>query len=246
MLPSHELTKTQIDRLGNRLRRGDPTQSDLRLLNDYRRSFSESYEDVASRIRDQLGLEPAGRPTKSTTSIVGKLRREKTRLSRMQDIAGCRLVVEDILTQDVVIENLKGLFDKVTVVDRRERPSHGYRAVHVILERHGKLIEIQVRTSLQQAWAQVSEKLSDIVDPSIKYGMGDEEVLLILARMSDRIKQHEEKESELNKIIETEGPANVFELAWDVYDMKEDITQLLNAIGENLARLKGHKDDLSD
>jgi ppGpp synthetase/RelA/SpoT-type nucleotidyltranferase len=164
----------------------------------------------------------------------------------MQDIAGCRVVVNDLLTQDIVVENLKGLFEKVTVVDRRERPSHGYRAVHVIVERRGKLIEIQVRTSLQHAWAQVSEKLSDITGPSIKYGIGDEEVLLILARMSDRIMQHEEKEGELNKIIKTEGPANVFELAWDVYGMKEDITQMLNAIGENLARSKGRKDDLSN
>lgn len=246
MAPSEGFTKSQIDRLGERLRKRDISEGDLRLLDTYRRSFAEASEYVFAQIRDRLGLEPAGRATKSTTSIVGKLRREKTRLSRMQDIAGCRLLVADVLSQDVVVENLIRLFEKVTVVDRRERPSHGYRAVHVIVERDGKLIEIQVRTSLQQAWAQVSEKLSDIVDPSIKYGVGDEEVLLILARMSDRIMQYEEKESELNKAIKTEGTANLFELAWDVYDMKEDITQMLNAIDENLARSKGSKDDLSD
>ena len=103
----------------------------------YRRSFAESYEDVVGRIRDQLGLEPSGRPTKSTASVIEKLRREKTKLSRMQDIAGCRVIVKDLLTQDEVVEKLKSAFDKLKPVDRRERPSHGYRAVHVILENHG-------------------------------------------------------------------------------------------------------------
>jgi ppGpp synthetase/RelA/SpoT-type nucleotidyltranferase len=35
------------------------------------------------------------------------------------------------------------------VIDRREKPSHGYRAVHVIVECGGRMVEIQVRTELQ-------------------------------------------------------------------------------------------------
>ena len=185
MLSSAELSKNQVDRLGNRLRKGDITEADLRLLDSYRRSFTDVYEDVVRRIRDQLGLEPTGRPAKSTTSISDKLRRESIRLSQIQDIAGCRVIVPDILTQDEVVARLNGLFDKLTVVDRREHPSHGYRAVHVIVDRRGKLIEVQVRTSLQHAWAQLSEKLSDEVDSAIKYGGGDEELVSLLAMMSD-------------------------------------------------------------
>jgi putative GTP pyrophosphokinase len=93
MLPPSELSKSQINRLGDRLRTHDLNEADLRLLDSYRRSFTEVYEDVVGRIRDQLSLEPTGRPAKSTTSIIEKLRREKTRLSRMQDIAGCRVIV---------------------------------------------------------------------------------------------------------------------------------------------------------
>ncbi|MDT5157340.1 MAG: hypothetical protein QOH51_1697 [Acidobacteriota bacterium] len=36
-----ELTKTQVDRFGDRLRKGNITEADLRLLDQYRRSFSE-------------------------------------------------------------------------------------------------------------------------------------------------------------------------------------------------------------
>jgi putative GTP pyrophosphokinase len=147
MLPRSELSKNQIDRLGNRLRKGDIRDVDLRLLDSYRRSFTEAYEAVVGQIRDQLALEPTGRPAKSTTSISEKLRRESIRLSQIQDIAGCRLIVDSISTQDKVTAQLKKLFDKTIIVDRREHPSHGYRAVHVIVDYRGKLIEIQLRAS---------------------------------------------------------------------------------------------------
>ena len=132
MEKASEISKTQIDRLGDRLRKGDIQDDDLRLLDTYRRSFSKAYEDVVGRIRDQLDLEPTGRPAKSTTSIFDKLRRESIRLSQVQDIAGGRLIVSDIKNQEEIIDQLKRLFVKTTVVDRREHPSHGYRAVHVI------------------------------------------------------------------------------------------------------------------
>ena len=88
-----ELSKTQIDRLGDRLRIGIPSQIDLRLLDEYRRSFGEGYEIVVRTIREKLRLEPTGRPAKSTPSIIEKLHRESIRLSQIQDIAGCRVVV---------------------------------------------------------------------------------------------------------------------------------------------------------
>lgn len=146
---TREMTKTQIDRLGDRLRKGNISDADLRLLDLYRRSFSEAYEIVVGTVRKELGLEPTGRPAKSTTSISDKLRRESIRLTQIQDIAGCRLIVPDIASQELVVQSLESLFGNITIVDRRKRPSHGYRAVHVIVNYRDKMIEIQVRTSLQ-------------------------------------------------------------------------------------------------
>src|SRR5215211_9553152 len=101
-----ELSKTQVDRLGDRLRKGNITEADLRLLDQYRRSFSEEYEAVVEAIRKELGLEPTGRPAKSTTSISDKLRRESIRLTQIQDIAGCRLIVADIAAQERIMASL--------------------------------------------------------------------------------------------------------------------------------------------
>jgi hypothetical protein len=95
-------SKSEIDRLGNRLKGGQPTDDDLNALAVYRRSFGESYETVVGAKRDVLRLEPTGRPAKSTTSLIGKLQRETIRLSQVQDIAGCRLIVRDLLEQDRV------------------------------------------------------------------------------------------------------------------------------------------------
>ena len=65
--------------------------------------------------------------------------------------------------------------------------SHGYRAVHLIVDPREKPIEIQIRTSLQHQWAELSEKMSDIVDPGIKYGSGNEGARSLLAKYSQLI-----------------------------------------------------------
>ncbi len=56
--------------------------------------------------------------------------------------------------------------------DRREKPSHGYRAVHVVVYEDFAPMEIQVRTRLQDTLAQISEKLGDIWGRGLRYGEG--------------------------------------------------------------------------
>jgi putative GTP pyrophosphokinase len=196
-----EMTKTQIDRLGERLRKGNISDDDLRLLDLYRRSFSEAYDFVVGTIRNELALEPTGRPAKSTTSISDKLHRESIRLTQIQDIAGCRLIVTDIANQESVVQSLKSLFEHTTIIDRRARPSHGYRAVHVVVNHQVKLIEIQVRTSPQHLWAELSEKYSDIVDPAIKYGGGSKDAQEILEKASKLVAVEESNEKLLTEIL---------------------------------------------
>jgi putative GTP pyrophosphokinase len=150
----------------------------------------------------------------------------------MQDIAGCRLIVQDLATQDEVVERLKELFDKLTIDDRRERPSHGYRAVHVIVNYSGKLIEIQIRTSLQDGWAQFSEKLSDVVDRGIKYGGGDSEVVSLLAILSDVTWDVEiaKKKKDVGGMIRN----------W------ERSQESFERLGKAIRRLRGLEDDISN
>jgi GTP pyrophosphokinase len=142
------ISKTQVDRLGDRLRRGEVSDDDARQLDDYRRSFADAYQEVVGGVRKATRPEPTGRPAKSTTSIVEKLQRETMRLTQMQDIAGCRLVVQDVLAQERVAKQLSDALPSAVVVDRRKQPSYGYRAIHIIATARRKPIEIQVRTEL--------------------------------------------------------------------------------------------------
>jgi putative GTP pyrophosphokinase len=249
-----EISKTQIDPLGERLKKGNITEADLRLLDSYRRSFTEAYEIVVGRIRKELELEPTGRPAKSTTSISDKLRRESIRLTQIQDIAGCRLIVADIANQETVVDSLKNLFEQTTIVDRREQPSHGYRAVHVIARCNDKMIEIQVRTALQQLWAELSEKYSDVIDPAIKYGGGGESIQISLREMSDHVAKCELLEIEVAHLLEeiiTEGlPDAVKQSALEAQQStniaRQAALNYLRYAIEHPEEVKGEKDALSD
>jgi hypothetical protein len=109
----------------------------------------------------------------------------------MQDIAGCRVVVDNIAHQEQFVAALKTDFLDASVMDRREKPSYGYRAVHVIVDVSGKPIEVQVRTALQQMWAELSEKASDVLDPTIKYGGGRDEWRSFLTKSSEAVAAYE-------------------------------------------------------
>jgi ppGpp synthetase/RelA/SpoT-type nucleotidyltranferase len=219
-----------VDKLGDRLRRGRIAEGDFRQLDAYRRSFAEPYEEIAAIVRNETGLEPTGRPAKSTTSIIEKLCRETTRLSQMQDIAGCRLVVPNVLVQNQVVDQLTSVLPRAVVVDRRNQPSFGYRAVHIIARARSKPVEIQVRTELQHLWAQLSEKLSDVFGAAIKYGGGDSEVQEHLSGSSAGIAALEDLELQLSGLALSESPelrSLAARLTGEVAQRKRNLRQLL-------------------
>jgi ppGpp synthetase/RelA/SpoT-type nucleotidyltranferase len=89
----------------------------------------------------------------------------------MQDIAGARVVAEMTRNeQDELVTKIKQLYPEAREIDRRVRPSFGYRAVHVVVTAEGRLVEIQVRTELQNLWAQLLERLADQWGRQIRYG----------------------------------------------------------------------------
>lgn len=136
---------------------------------------------------DFLGV--ASRP-KTVGSIVAKLGRESTRLTQMQDVAGGRIVVPLILLQEAVSDALvhsfrnKGLPVRVTDTTHAG-DAHGYRAVHVIPVIDGKPVEIQIRTAMQNQWAQLVERLDQRFGWDLKHGDGPDEWSTWLRLFSD-------------------------------------------------------------
>lgn len=243
-----EMSKTQIDRLGDRLRKGNVSDDDLRMLDEYRDSFDPAYEMTIKLLRDELGLEPTGR-RKSRPSILDKLRRERTRLSQMQDIAGCRVVVATIIDQNALVEKLAEAFSDAArfgspiMIDRRSAPSHGYRAVHVIVASLEKRVEMQIRTEMQQRWAEASEKAADALeDISIKYGGGDIQVHGLLMDVSSLIFEMEECELLAHDKIECPMPI----ASMDVDAAERMIDEIRNTIENQKKQVDESLDDLFD
>lgn len=54
--------------------------------------------------------------------------------------------------------------------DRRDAPSAGYRAVHLVVTWDGCPLEVQVRTAPQHVWANAMERLADRVGRGVRYG----------------------------------------------------------------------------
>jgi len=163
-------SKSQINKLGERLAKNAvPEEADLVLLQKLRAAYDEPMRAVERTLRG-LGLQATSR-LKTVNTIVDKLKRERTRLSTMQDIAGLRIVKDMTLTeQGEIAGRVVAAFGEAKLVDRRERPSFGYRALHVIVTLDDCLIEVQLRTELQDLWAQLMEKFGDKIGRGIRYG----------------------------------------------------------------------------
>ena len=195
-------SKSQIDKLGERLKRGERSRDSFYAVAEFRNRFIPATEAVAERIvaaRPRFKFDITQRPAKSTPSIVGKLTREHSRLSQIQDIGGLRLVVSKVSVQERAVQLVKRLYQNARVVDRRSLPQHGYRAVHVIVEHNGCYIEVQVRTRLQNGWAQYSEKLADMHGMQVKYGRGTAQVRKDLTYLSDAVKSIENYEAKADE-----------------------------------------------
>lgn len=172
------MSKSQLDKASKRVRKfmrgevaGTEINEALPLIVAYRQQFIAPVGRVnadLSRLRNRLGV--AGRITsrpKTVGTIVEKLSRgEGTSLSRMEDIGGCRLVVESIHDLRRIIEATEnGVADHVVRRDRDylDKPRQsGYTAFHrtVVECTSGLPIEIQLRTQRMHDWAEHVERLS--------------------------------------------------------------------------------------
>lgn len=175
------LSNSQITKLGDRLRQGRLDAEDLKLLDEFRQTFSVLDEQVYPVIQQVLHSKEnctlTKRKRKTQQSIVDKLiRQPNLRLPQMQDIAGCRIVVQGGSQAVQQINNL--LHDAFTSkhwqVESKNRNAEGYQAIHIIVKSDKKFYETQLRTYAQDVWANLVERLCDEKN-TLKYGGTEQE-----------------------------------------------------------------------
>ncbi|MFF4805774.1 RelA/SpoT domain-containing protein [Streptomyces sp. NPDC001351] len=168
-------SKSQIVRLGEHLTKADePSDEDLAALAQLLLAYDDTLGSALEVVR-RLGFEPTSR-VKNTGTILEKLARHGgSWLKSIQDLAGMRIVLNgDRTDQDEAVMVITQAFGasarEPKIIDRRSQPSQGYRAVHVIVYPDGIPVEIQVRTRWQHEWADMFEKLADLIGRGIRYG----------------------------------------------------------------------------
>lgn len=189
-------SRTKIDRAGITLRdwwAGDVEPDDWdELLDAFRTmiSFREAFQLPLNKtvmglrsmvvsewpeLKHQDGSIPVVQRLKRREQILSKLHRmPETRLSNMGDIGGCRAVLDSRDRVDAVLHRIKRRWHvHGDVRDMRdEPPPSGYRAVHVIVVRDGRRIEVQLRAPHEHEWALAVERTGQRLGIPLKEGLG--------------------------------------------------------------------------
>lgn len=176
----------------------DEIDSALRVLEDFRAahqvSLTTAYMGLKSMASSENCEARLSQRLKRRETILDKLSREPTlALANMQDIAGCRAVVQTIDELKKIQRRLQHRRPVIRSNDYISKPRlSGYRAVHVVVDYHGRRIEVQLRTVVMHEWAIAVERLGVRLKEDLKSGRGPKEVLVWLATVSQAMATEEQ------------------------------------------------------
>lgn len=207
MSNDERVSSKAVNRAGELLRRGDSAPvaeraAAMEVLGEWRALHSVPLNSMKITLAKYATAADASaivvQRLKRADSIIKKLRRPKAGvLSQMQDIAGARAVVSDI----EAVRRVQAAYDcgrvrnaLIKEYDYIGAPQDsGYRGLHRRYRFHGvgpsapydgRLVEIQVRTRVQHAWATAVETMGTLLQESLKSSEGPEDWLLLFKEIS--------------------------------------------------------------
>lgn len=224
------LSKKQVDRTGDVLRSGNVTPEVLDILSQWRARHVYPLNlafNLLKRYTDKIGNNAIyGQRLKRVTSVIHKLQRlPDAKLSRLQDIGGCRVILTDyerlrnlarsLAKSKSILNNFK---DYITYPKL-----DGYRSIHFIYECNSRSpefdklkIEIQLRTQLQHAWATTVEIIDSFENQGIKLGGGSEDWRRFFYLVADEFARLEKLPFHDNVATQVERIAEITRLASDL------------------------------
>jgi len=186
-------SKSRVNRAGDAVRAGTATTDDLIAIDEWRaahRAVLNTFQAILRTRTKGKNISVAQRHKRKRT-IFDKLHRiPGMQLSRMDDVAGCRLIFRNIKQLESFRRefhaarfnhSLKNEPDKYNYI-QRPKPT-GYRGIHDIYQYDvrsdsgkalkGLYVEIQYRTLVQHAWATAVEVVGFITESQPKFQKGD-------------------------------------------------------------------------
>ena len=251
-IPEH--SKKAVDRAGITI--VDSTASNaalqeaLAVINNWRASHSfplNTFQvNLRRRARTMDGRALIAQRIKRLNSIEAKLTRFPTmKVSQMQDIGGCRAVMRNVALVRRMVSSYQASSIKhklMRVDDYLASPqASGYRGVHLIYRYYsdrsdvynGLLIEIQIRSLLQHAWATAVETVGTFLKQSLKASQGHEGWLRFFVVMSSALALREGTTTAPGTTtVKSEVQAELRQLAREL-----DVKRRLQAYGDTLKAL---------
>lgn len=197
-----EHSKSQIDRSGRVLAKETfKTEDDLAevetIFDEYRSSHLRPLTDLTLDL--QRWLTDYGKTyyiaqrLKRKPQILRKLNRLSARLTQLQDIGGCRIIVDDNASVDRIWRFVEDkvraesglLITRSTDYRDKGRDDTGYRALHLLITNDGYALELQIRSQIQHYWAESIERTSVIYGHHLKEKEGDQQVIDYFKYLSD-------------------------------------------------------------
>ena len=170
----------------------------IKILYNWRSSHAYPLEVITNNLRCSNPKANVVQRLKRLDSIMGKIERfPDMSLYRMQDLGGCRVIVDSISEVYDAIDRFKT--SRIRHVLKRENDyiqnpkESGYRSYHMVYqfqsdetETYNKniLIEIQFRTKLQHIWATAVEMMGIFTKSKLKASIGDKDILRFFVLVS--------------------------------------------------------------
>jgi len=182
-------SKSRIRSAGKRIVKDVGTSEDGAVLENFRGSHAYILNTFQANIRNHSRgvARTVGQRLKRRNTILDKLRREPNMpLAAMHDIAGCRMVFDNLSDLVKVRESMHGARWRHSLTHEHDRYDYitrpkgtGYRGIHDVYEYrvnsvggvpwNGLRVEIQYRTLPQHAWATAVEVADLITSNRIKF-----------------------------------------------------------------------------
>ena len=195
-------SKSEINKAGSIIANPSSTKEDrdnaLIILNNWRAAHAYPLQVICSNLRLRNPCAIVVQRLKRLDSITGKIERfPDMSLYRMQDLGGCRVIVDTVDQVYEAIEKYKN--SRIRHILKREYDyiqnpkDSGYRSYHMVYqfrsdkkETYNKnmLIEIQFRTKLQHIWATAVEMMGIYTKSQLKASIGNKDILRFFALVS--------------------------------------------------------------
>lgn len=215
-------TRTKIKKAGKAFVSSTTTEQEkndaLALINNWRSAHSFPLQIIYMHVK-KTAPESAivAQRLKRLYSITQKLHRfPNMSLTAMQDIGGCRVIVDSIdevynmiarLKKSRMRHKLKEEYDYIL----QPKPD-GYRSYHIVYsyfsdrnsKYNGLFIEIQVRTHIQHLWATAVETMDTFTGDPLKIGQGDPNNKHFFILASKLLEIYENSGNDINAVKRSE------------------------------------------